>query len=208
MTCDDQRFNNCFFDSHYIFYFLEIYFYDKQIMMSWTEIFRQINWNLTEPLSTAKINGTGNLSINEIMNTEIPIKKGDKIQILRKCCDNCSKKCKCITILSEPIVGKKTAKNILKALERGLNKNIIPGDRRRNNKNDKKKYSQYKLENNIEKNSTIYHFIGQWFDTSARIHFVGLYEKGELKPRDLLGDHRYFEGISKKGDIFIYHTGS
>ncbi len=98
-------------------------------------------------------------------------------------------------------------KNVLLALEYGLNTPISPGDRKRS-KNKNKQYS-YTLDNDkYNKNTIIYSMISLYFDTDDRMQLIKKYEEGKLKPYELLGDHRYFEGIHKERGMLMFSVGS
>lgn len=185
-------------------------FIPKKYNNKW-DAFNQISWNLYKPLSTVKRFDSKTEKLvdpKDILKLSAPIKKGDKVAIIVY--NPASfinypyiKKNKCneeIAVLTEPILGKSIVKNVLKALERGLNRPIKPGDRKKN--------YDYSLDDKYNKNLIIYSKIGMFFDANMRMKLIKKYESGKLKPYELLGDHRYFEGMEKKGNILYFYTGS
>ncbi len=174
------------------------------------EVFNHISWNLYKPLSTAgrydyqldKL-----VSSSDIMKLRVPVKKGDRVAIIyyTPCCCSGKKGNETITVLSEPILGKPTVGNVLKTLERGLRQTIKPASRRRFGKG----FTQYfDKDGKYPKDNIIYSKIANYFDTNVRISLIKRYEEGRLYPFELLGDHRYFEGMKKYGNIIKFYTGS
>jgi hypothetical protein len=154
--------------------------------MSWKDT-NNISWSMYESHKTAYVfdenyDGPDKEKTKLIMNKKVPIKKGDQIVILY---DN-----------SKPIItkewngGETTIKNVLYFIEKALNENI-------NN-------------NNNDLITAVYKRISSWFCSKLRLELVEKFEKGKLKPKDLLGDHRYFEGMKRRGSSkFIeYSVGS
>lgn len=166
------------------------------------DIFQYIYWQLDQPLSTA-VRYDGDLKklvdIENIMNIKVPIKNGDKIAILYydpSYCINNNKYGNTI-ILSEKFKGKPTVENVLKTLEKGLNKKITPYNK-----------SNVNFDNNIYiKNSIIYSLISRFPLKNDRLNLINKYENGELKPCDLLYHDKYLSDIGKK-DIYYRDMGS
>ena len=105
-----------------------------------------------------------------IMNKKVPIKRGDKIAVLY--------------VNHEPYLVTKwnkkdgTLKEVLEHLYDALDTPLEP---------------------NWEETKGIYERISNWFKSEDRLELVRKYENGELKPKELLGDHLYFEGMGREG---------
>jgi len=140
-----------------------------------------ISWTITTPLSTAHIISTDEQPVpSTLLNHKLSVRSGDTIAILYN---------HYTPIITEKITGS-TLKSVLSSLERGLQKRVSPHD------NDLREQ--------------IYSRISGFFRTKDRLRLINLYEKGRLKPIDLLGDHIFFEGGLKrgKGGVWTYGLGS
>ena len=160
------------------------------------EIFKNISWNLCEPLSKAqRYNKETNsfVDIKDLMDIKVPVKQNDQIAILyHNFCRHCNNKYEYTVVLTEKFTGKPTVKNVLKTLEKGLNKTIKPGDRGTKD----------------NKNYIVYSKISGYVDSKKRKELIDKYEKGKLKVFELLGDNCFFEGMGKKGKLIEYYVGS
>ena len=142
-------------------------------------------------------------------------KAGDRICILRhEWSDNPTHN----AVLTEPILGKPTVLNFLKTLERGLNRNIGSADRKTSRGRKVKYWFDYTRMFNLigkrmrlkvpTRNEIVYVKISYYFDKELRMKLVQKYENGKLKPHELYGDSIFFEGMTKKGNIWFFNTGS
>lgn len=170
---------------------------------SWT-VFRDIQWNIEDPLSKVKKYGKDGklISAKDLLNVKVPVKKGDRLVILRYSVNK-----KEVPVLTVPIRGN-TVRSVLKTLYDGLHKNIGAGNR--GIKGTKRDYyfepsQKYPFPS---KNEVVYLKIAGYFDSFNRTKYVEKYEKGRLKPVELYGDHNNFEGIRRKGKYLYFLAGS
>lgn len=141
--------------------------------MSW-KITSGISWTMTESPDNAYAfdkNYEPDLEKTKvIMNKKVPIKRGDEITVLY--------------VDHEPYLVTKwnkkdgTLKEVLEHLYEALDTPLEP---------------------NWEETKGIYMRISNWFKSEARLELVKKYENGTLKPKELLGEHRYFEGMGREG---------
>lgn len=171
--------------------------------------FDDLSWNIYQPLSSIRVFDRENNKLvpitKDIMETKVPIKPGDRIVIIRFR-TSYDKKCKEIPVLTEPIRGN-TVKAIMKALERGLHKPITSGKRGLRNSF----YFEPSRQKNCSfptKNEVVYSKIARYIDSHTRLKLIKKYENGTLKPFELYGDYRYFEGIKRKGNYLYFGVGS
>jgi hypothetical protein len=178
-------------------------------MTSW-KVFEKINWSIYEPVSSAKMfdDETQDLtSAKSLMTQKVPIKKGDRIVILTHCTSKCRKTSKEEAVLSEPLRGS-TVKDVLNCLHKGLHKNLKPGNRGHSGIRGDYYFEKDQKYPFPKKNEVVYDKISGYFDSSARLRLIKKYEAGLLKPHELYGDHRYFEGINRKGKLLYFSVGS
>ena len=174
--------------------------------MKYLEQFRDLSWNIDKPMSAIKKwnrDTSEHESAKDVLKQKVNIKKGDRIVILRYDQDG-----KEIPVLTELVRGK-TVESVMKSLHRGLNRYLKSGNRGYGNTGK----GEYYFEKNQkypfpEKNEVVYHKISGYFDTNNRLDVVIKFEKGTLKPYELYGDHKYFEGFRRKGNLLYFVVGS
>lgn len=111
----------------------------------------------------------------------------------------------CIPVVAEPVVGT-TVYDVLKTIDKGMRKSIKPVNRQTPVEDEY--FSKVHKKLGISKNTWIYRSISNYIDANKRIRRIKNYERGILKPYELLGDHVFFEGIMKKGKKLLIHLGS
>lgn len=179
-------------------------------MSSW-KIFDKLTWNIYQPLSNVKIFKSGSdelLPTREFLSRKVPVKKGDRVVILTHSCGG--RNSKMMPVLTEPVRGS-TVRDVLHALHKGLNKKLVSGNRGRNGSKRGDYYfhkDQSRGSGFPTKNIVVYSKISSFFDRNLRIRLINKYESGQLKPYELYGDHRYFEGIKRKGKLLYFAVGS
>lgn len=91
-------------------------------------------------------------------------------------------------VIFEPIRGS-TIGSLFAALDRGLNK-IIP--------------------NNRDNTKIVYSSIGNWLKSKDRLELAKLFERNKLTPRNLLGDHDFYNGSMQRdnGGVWNYYLES
>ena len=138
--------------------------------MSWKNM-SGIAWDMTTPPSNAYVWDADAESTEKSMEKNVPIKRGDEIVVLY--------------VEKEPYLitewHKKggTVKEVLEHLYEALD---------------------YPLKPSTETVGGIYQRISQWFNGEKRIELIKKYENGQLKPKELLGDHCFFEGMGRSGN--------
>lgn len=147
--------------------------------LTWKDT-RKISWNLTQPLSAAKMYGKDDLvQIPKTMwDATLPVKKGDVIIVLTE--SLCQKSDRTV-YLTEPVRGN-NLRDVLKSVERGINRKISY------------KNKKYKIPTSV-----IYRKIGYFFYPKDRLELVNKYEGTGVKPVELYGDHIHFEGLRRRG---------
>ncbi len=171
-------------------------------MTSW-KIFDKISWHMTDDISSIKIYNEENLAkpysfsskfTQKILKTKVPVKNGDEVVIMSRDC-------------KEPVFTAKittrgeyyTVLDVMRAIYRGFNRIIHPGNRL--NFGEKVKKYPYEHFNSVfDKNAYIYSRIAGYIDSSNRMNLIKVYEEGGLKAKDLQGDTIYFEGVSRRGN--------
>jgi len=118
------------------------------------DIFKNISWNIKKPLSSIVVRHNDvkysyeTTEAQQILNSKAPIYAVNKLVILSTINETVA--------LSENITKNQkyyTVLDVLRAIHRGMNRTIIPGDRHRNHK-------KYRLEHDVDKNSFVYCKIG------------------------------------------------
>lgn len=148
-----------------------------------------INWNIKTPFNdrNARYYDRENDKLIKIPNTVLNqrikgFRNGDKIIVLYGY--NVDEK----ILFTEPIGGH-TLKSFLKAIERGVNRII---------KND-----------NFETQRIVYGQIAMFGKESKRLELVNKFERGNLKIKDLIGDHCAFSGsLQRFGTTWSYGLDS
>lgn len=140
----------------------------------------KISWTITRPFTTAVIIPTDEQIPSSLLNYKLPVRSGDTISLVYN--NNES-------ILTERISGS-TFKSVMTSLQRGLQKNIPTGD--------------------SDTREKVYQRIAMFIRPKDRLRLINLFEKGKLKPVDLLGNHIFFEGGLRRGKegIWTYALGS
>lgn len=155
--------------------------------------FRNICWRIKEPYYHIS-SYDEECSIEDILNTPIPINKNSKAVILSH---------NDIPFLTERIV-RNTVGSVLRSFERGLNKILLPGNRGFCGIDPFVVGPYYFEENNtFLKNSIVYSKIAIFYDSCERLKLVQDYETGKLKPSALFGKHASFRGVRKKGNFLF-----
>lgn len=141
---------------------------------------QKFHWYMVKPVKSIQDFDENPLT-KETLNQKIAIKKGDKVALFYN---------EEGPVYTEPINGS-TLKDVLNAIERGLNK-TIPND-------------------DLEIRRIVYDKICYFFSGKNRLDLIKKYEKGILKSIDLIkGGRDFYEGNLKrlKNGIWIYGTGS
>ena len=129
---------------------------------------------MTDPPSEAYVSGEDYepdpVLTKEAMEKKIPIKRGDEIAVLYV-----EGKSFLVTKWNKK---DGTMKEVLEHLYEALDEPLVPDWR---------------------ETTGIYKRIGSWFDGEKRLELVRKYESGQLKAKELLGDHLFFEGMGREG---------
>lgn len=188
-----------------------------------------IQWVITKPLDTATVYNEdkekGKQLFKELMKKPIPEPKYKRVIYL----NYRNRKNKTDHGLTEPISGNMTIGNVMRAIERGLNRPLYVHHRHQTSTKfrDEIRKSSFKGMRpdwkHLEKldkewfmkdiptvTKMVYESASRWFDSQNRLNIVRQYEDGKLKPKDTMGDHIYFEGLiyDKKMGMYTYGTGS
>ena len=149
------------------------------------KITQKLLWILINPLKDSFLSEDEKLTKEEILQFKLPIKKDDKLIIIKTIDEDRE----LIPLIEVNIKGEPTFENLCKILEKELNKYI-------------------KVDNNMVE--YFYKKIANFRFSKDRLELVKKYESGKLKPIDLLGDHKFFEGFERlgKSNYIIYNVGS
>jgi signal peptidase I len=142
--------------------------------MSW-KITQEINWVMNRPASTAHVycpdsDREDRQKAEKILNKRVPIKKGDEIVIFS---DDNNNNLLCFKWKgkNDDLFG-----NVLNKIYRFLSTPIVP-----------------------ENPGWVYYKIGRFLRGERRLELVNKFENGTLTPKELMGDHIYFEGMKRAG---------
>ena len=142
-----------------------------------------ISWKLSQPFSTARFYeaelGRFVPIPKEMLAIKLAVRKGDRIALLY----NNDK-----VVLTAPITGGKTLKDVLHSLEKGMQTPLT---------------TRHQIQ-------VAYQMIGYFFKPSDRLRLVKRLEQKKLTPADLVKDnYEFFEGdLRRKGNTWIYAVGS
>lgn len=177
------------------------------------EILNYLSWSIYDPITEITKwdnESEEHVSAEDILDMKISIESGDKAVILvNTCWPSCSENPNIFPVLTEPITGN-TVRDVMKAFERGLHRPLLPGNRGRCDSIRGDYYFEPSEQKRPfpEKNNIVYAEISKYADSYERLELVKKYEEGKLKPYELYGDHRYFEGVVRKGKYLHFCTGS
>ena len=149
---------------------------------------KQISWRLDQPLCKMRLKRTSNQNLKKILRTKIRGMKGKKMMVIQFM-DN-----KWVPLITTTIAGD-TIGDAMKAIAKNVNTIIKPSD-------------ELGKGATLTRNNVVYSFVAGYRTAKLRRNLITKYENKRLKVRDMLGNSKYFEAITKKGKNYIVIAGS